>query len=264
MLKRYLLFIFLLPFSLFSNSCYDIYGLEDENQIVSSIYILVDETFEADYAMKEQVYNNIKNLIYPNRYFYIAEFSAFIDNVYNKKVYDITIENKMKNSFFTAKSTLKKLNKCLQDQKKFARSKLPAVIENILNKQKEKMVKSEILYALKDFAYIIKSDKSKHKIVIIFSDMLENSALTTFYYRNSLRTLNPSREIAKLDKESMFADFGGANIYVIGAGLAGRGGYKNSKVLEKFRAFWISYFSKSNANLIEFGMPILKQDILIK
>lgn len=264
MFKKYLLFIFLLPFSLFSNSCYDIYGLKDENRVNSSIYILIDGTFEADFAMREQVYNNIKNLIHPNRYFYIAEFSAFIDNVYNKKIYDITIEDKMENSFFTAKSTLKKLNKCLRDQKVFAKSKLPAVIEQVLDKEKENMIKSEILFALKDFSFIIKNDKSKYKIVIILSDMLENSALTTFYYKNSLRELNPSQEIAKINENSMFADFGGANAYVIGAGLAGQGGYKNSKILEKFRTFWTNYFSKSNANLIEFGMPILKQDILIK
>lgn len=261
-MRRLNFFIFFI-FATFlnANSCYKLYDLQDENEISYSVYIFIDETFKPDSAIKNQLYRSIHSLISPNNYFYIAKFSAFIDDNYNKKIYDIKIEDKMKNGFFTSKTKLKKLDKCIKDQKNFAKIKLQNSIEEIFTNEKSDIPKSEILYALKDFSDIVKTQKSKKTIVIILSDMLENSSITSFYNQGSLRIINATDEIKKVEKADLFANFNGAYIYVIGAGFVGKGGYKNHKTLNHFKSFWQKYFLKSNSNLVEFAMPLLKSEI---
>jgi hypothetical protein len=63
-----------------------------------------------------------------------------------------------------------------------------------------------------------------------------------------------------VDKAGMFADFGGAKIYVMGAGLVSeqgkaKGVYRDPKMMQALKAFWTEWFKRSNAELVKFGMP---------
>lgn len=63
-----------------------------------------------------------------------------------------------------------------------------------------------------------------------------------------------------LQKLNMFADFGGAKVYVMGAGLVSeqgkaKGVYRDPKMMQALKAFWTEWFKRSNAELVEFGMP---------
>jgi hypothetical protein len=61
-------------------------------------------------------------------------------------------------------------------------------------------------------------------------------------------------------------DFGGARVFVLGAGLVQEnaggknkdsGVYRNPKTMASLRQFWKMYFEASNAKLLEFGAPAL-------
>lgn len=260
---RYLA-ILLLPFIILANSCYEIYELDDENELESAVFILLDETAYFDNISIDQISEGVRNLVDKNTYFYIAKFSAFIDGFYNQKIFDIKVEDNLPKEieYKTSKSKLNKFKKCLRDQKPYAKKMISSKILEVLQNNELEIPKSEIVNGLKDYSEVIKRNKAKDKIVIIASDMLENSDLTSFYSKGALRNLDFKKELEKVEKAGLFSDFGGARVFVIGAGLTkDKNGYKNSKTLENFKDFWQSFFKNSNANLVEFGMPTLKGDI---
>lgn len=113
--------------------------------------------------------------------------------------------------------------------------------------------------------------------------MLENSAVARFRDENCMRKLNTANEIKKIEAKQLLGDFSGASVYVLGAGIL-KGTCKptlsgTKKVLQLFwqypladanaarppspdalqtlKSFWQSYFQRSNAKLVEFGMPML-------
>lgn len=65
----------------------------------------------------------------------------------------------------------------------------------------------------------------------------------------------------------MFGDFGGAKVYVIGAGLLtediknSKGVYRSPQIMQALSTFWKEWFKKSNAEVIEFGQPALLNPI---
>jgi hypothetical protein len=60
----------------------------------------------------------------------------------------------------------------------------------------------------------------------------------------------------------LLSDFGGAKIYVIGAGITpptpqNKNNYRDPQKMQALNEFWKMYFQKSNAVLVEFGTPAL-------
>ncbi|MGP1484618.1 MAG: hypothetical protein ACTTJC_00720 [Campylobacter sp.] len=243
-----------------SSSCYEIFDIKDTNEQKNAVFILVDETAKFDNTIKSQMLFNLEQLLEPNTYFYVAKFSAFIDGFYNQLVFDIKIEDKLSEDeeYHISKNKLAKLHKCLKDQKPYVRTKLISNVSKLISPKNTQIAKSEILNALKDYSAVVKRNKAKNKLVIIVSDMLENSAVTTFYAKGSLRKIDEIAQMQKARQAELIGDFGGAKIYVLGAGLIDNHSYKNSSVLRNFSNFWNEYFKASNANLIEFAMPTLK------
>ncbi|MDP1785285.1 MAG: hypothetical protein Q8K81_07680 [Sulfuricurvum sp.] len=70
-------------------------------------------------------------------------------------------------------------------------------------------------------------------------------------------------ELKIVEANKMVADFGGANVYVLGEGLVpttsnvASDSYRDPKTMNSLQEFWKMYFKKSNAKLIEFGQPAL-------
>jgi hypothetical protein len=90
--------------------------------------------------------------------------------------------------------------------------------------------------------------------------MLENSSITSFYAKNSVRGIDAKAELGKV---GTFGDFGGARVYVAGAGSIVTTGkkqvetYRDPKTMDALEMFWREYFTRSNASLAVFGKPSL-------
>ena len=98
--------------------------------------------------------------------------------------------------------------------------------------------------------------------MILASDMLENSSITSFYANNAVRQIDAKNELKKVGDSDFFADFGNADVFVIGTGITKNyKKYINAKQLSSFSKFWSEYFEKSNARLVDFGTPALKSVI---
>jgi len=95
----------------------------------------------------------------------------------------------------------------------------------------------------------------------LVSDMIEHSSITSFYSKGNLKKVNADKEMKKVKSSGSMANFAGADVFVIGAGIVGKKGYRDAKTLKMLSTFWEKYFAATHANLKAFGTPMLLEDI---
>ena len=265
-------FLFLGMMSLYadSTSCYDIYksSVKPNVAIERAVFVLVDETTIFNEKLQEQIIKNTLSKIAPANYIYIGKFSAFIDNHYNEKMFEFKIDIPLSSDqrYYERKDTLAKIDKCLKDQQGYVAGQIVQSIKKSFLNPNDDIAKSDVLYALQDFGQnVISQVEAKEKIVILASDMLENSTITSFYAKGATRLIQPEIELNKVEKSNLFSNFDNSKIYVIGTGLISSKDnnktYRDPKILASLKDFWTKYFVKSNGNLVEMGQPALKNDI---
>lgn len=97
--------------------------------------------------------------------------------------------------------------------------------------------------------------------------MLENSSVSSFYANQAVRRIDPEREMKIAIDNKLLANFEGARIYVLGAGLLpedvgkNKKAHRDVKTMQALSTFWNSYFEKSAAKLLDFGQPALLNQI---
>lgn len=252
-----------------NSSCYEIYKTEvkADTKINKAIFVLIDETTFFNDSLQDQILKNSIKHIEAGNYIYIAKFSAFIGNHYNEKVFDFKLDKPLdeKQRYNERKDSLKKIDKCLKDQVGFAKVQTIENIKKSFLKPNENIEKSDIFYALDDFGKnVISRVEADEKIVILASDLLENSTISSFYSKGTTRIIDSKKEIQIVEKNNLISDFGGAALYVVGTGIVtGKNSttYRDPKILISLKNFWEEYFKKSNANLVELGQPALKNEI---
>jgi hypothetical protein len=130
-----------------------------------------------------------------------------------------------------------------------------------MGKSSSDIPRSEILLSLKSIGDDLKSAEGVNEnVILLMSDMLEYSDFGSFYSNNGIREINPQVELAKVEKQNLLADFGGARVYVHGAAFVPtqiKNGYRSGKMIQNLEGFWNQYFAKSNAELKGFGNPEL-------
>ncbi|PSM51786.1 hypothetical protein CBLAS_1216 [Campylobacter blaseri] len=266
-MKKILLLLNILFVNLIANSmsCYDYYNIKKEQEIKSAVFVLIDETTLFNEALQNQVLANSLKFVKYGNHIFIAKFSSFLDGKYNEVLFEMNIDTPLskEEKYNIRKDLLVKVDKCLKDQIGYVRNMIKKSISGAFLKDGDSIAKSDIFYALQDFGnYVIAPMKIEDKVVILASDMLENSSITSFYVRGLPRLLNNKKELNLLEKNDLFGNFGGAKIYVIGTGLTeSKKGYIKPQVLKSLNSFWVEYFNRSNAKLIELGTPALKHGI---
>ena len=248
-------------------SCYEISKIEKSGDVKSdrAVFILIDETTPFNEQLKQQIIKNALNFTNYGNHIFVAKFSAFLQDKYNEVLFDFVIDTPLvdEQRYNLGKNVIAKFDKCLKDQLGYVRKNITNTIKDSFLRDGDMVAKSDILYALKDFAQnVIGPNEAPDKIVIMASDMLENSSITSFYAQGKPRKIDSKKEIDIVKKNDLLTDFGGAKIYAIGAGLSdSKKAYVNSQMLGSLYDFWSEYFRSSNANLIEMGTPALKREI---
>ena len=162
-----------------------------------------------------------------------------------------------------SKPILTKFDHCMSSEKNLAAQSLGGAMKSAFGNSSDKISKSDIFSSLKAISSMVKQSKASRKVVFIASDMLENSSITSFYAKQTVRNINPEKELAIVEKDQLFGDFGKAEVYVMGAGLLSsdtkqaKNAYRSPQIMQSLSGFWKTWFQKSNADLIEFGQPTL-------
>lgn len=248
-------------------SCYDLAKIDGKNTAINKeLFVLIDQTTYLDDELKQSVIqNSIANVNYMDA-FTVAKFSAFIQGNYSGVVTSAQLDWPLKEDLRndTPKKLLQGYDKCMKSQVGYAKKTLDDSINNTFGASTNTIVRSDILKSLQEIAKnAVKTSMAKQKTVFIISDMLENSSITSFYYKNGVKKIDPVSEMKIVETNKMLADFDGANVYILGAGLVpstsnkATDSYRDPKTMNALQEFWKMYFKKSNAELIEFGQPAL-------
>lgn len=251
-------------------SCYEQYSIKAANSNpLRQAFIVVDQTTLFNENLKKNLLEKIQPLFTSGSKITLVKFSTFTDKYYTTVVKETFVDTPLSQEVEddTPIGKVKKFKKCIKSQSDDIAITIPKTISSTLDDSNSSIEKSEVLKALKDLAESkIQKSKANDKIILIASDMLENSSATSFYSNNNIRTINPTAELAKVKKAGLFSDFSGAKVYVIGAGLVANNSKTSRSIasIEALKEFWRQYFKASNASLVGFGTPELMEEIEIE
>lgn len=246
-------------------TCYNVKITAPNVNVATELFVIIDQTTPFNIGLKQSVADNVRPFLQSNQAFSVTQFSAFTQGHYT----DVLVSGKLdamlvqKQRDDISKPVLAKYDQCIVMQTKQASRLLGGAMKAAFSIGSNDIAKSDVLASLKDISSKVKQSTADRKVVLIASDMLENSAITSFYTKQVVRKINPEKELKLAVDNQMMGDFGGAKIYVIGAGLLAedakqaKGVYRSPQTIQALATFWKAWFQKSNAELVEFGAPAL-------
>jgi len=249
-------------------SCYVANKLAPPSAAERELFILVDQTTPLDSGLQNAVRENVGRLIAPGSAFLVSSFSSFGQGRYLEILTAGTLEAPIpaKARDDISIKLLHSFDKCMQDQLGYGQKIAAAALEKAMNGSSPDLVRSDVMGSLKELSSRVRQSTAREKVLLVVSDMLEHSSVSSFYANRNVRMLNPAREMKAAEAAQQIGDFSGARVFVLGAGLVQEktadknkdsGVYRDPKTLGMLRQFWEQYFSRSNAQLIEFGTPAL-------
>lgn len=249
-------------------SCYEFARLSQHRPSPSGreLEIVIDQTVQLPKELQESVYSHVLRYIKPGDTVRLYQFSAYLPGNYMKLMYTGQLEGALDNEVRDdiGMNSLHQLDRCLARQVAFFRKTLGQRLVESFAKPGEDIPKSEIFFSLKQIGEDIAQRSAPNKVMLLVSDMLENSDFGSFYADNKIRSIDPIAELKKVEQKDLFADLGGARVYVMAAGLVpttAKHGYRAGSTVQKLEIFWNSYFRHSNAQMIKFGAPLLTVDL---
>ena len=250
-------------------SCYHYAKLDAQRPAESGreLVIVIDQTVKVPLALKKSIWQHVTRYVQPGDRVVLYQFSALLQDNYLKRVFDGRLEALFSDQHARnnmGMESLKNLDTCLVKQKQFFDQGIGKLMAGSFAAEGDSIAKSEIIDSLHRIAEDLKSDPAPQKSVVLISDMLENSAFGSFYSNNQIRLIAPEKELERVSKQGLIADFKGASVYVAGAGLidtSAKNNYRSGKIMQQLEDFWRRYFSASDAELVSFGAPELTVEI---
>lgn len=247
-------------------SCYDAKIGVAPASVGTELFVLIDQTTVFDPTLQQQVADNIRPFMTAGHAYSVLSFSAFSQGRYAQVLSAGTIEPLIAPAARDdiPKAALAKFDSCAKRQPNVAMQAIGNALRAGFGGANASLGKSDVLASLKAISARVKKSPARQRVVLLASDMLENSSVTSFYGARgeSVRQIDPAKELRDAVDHELIADFGGARIYVIGAGLLAEEGkkggkYRDPKTMRALTSFWNSYFQKSNATVVEIGQPAL-------
>lgn len=233
----------------------------------TELFILVDQTTILDASLQNSVRENVSRLVRAGSAFVVSEFSSFGQGRYLNVVTAGTLEAPIDQSQRDDISVklLRGFDECMAGQLAYGRRTVATALNKALSGSSSDLAKSDILGSLKEISDRVRQSPAKDKVVLVVSDMLENSGISSFYEKRNVRMLDVPAELRKAEMAKQVGDFGGARVFVLGAGIIqdigdkhhDSGVYRSPKTMAALKEFWERYFAESHARLMEFGMPAL-------
>jgi len=235
-----------------------------------SLYVLVDQSVGFDDNIKNRVIVQVNNWLKSNRYIEIAGFSSAVKGRYFEVVTSGRLDADADEHYLNnlKRSDLIKYQKYHRKQHVVARQQVNKAIRAVFDASESSIPHSDIILSIKNYSLHIKKDNVKRKVLLILSDMFENSSLTSFYKNGAIKNIVPEDELKKMITRKMIPEFSqDVTVYVMGMGFYWGGeGAKSEEYLDPERSnnlkvFWENYFTASNAVIGEIGCPLMHGSI---
>jgi len=248
--------------------CYQYAGLTAERSVFDGreLVVVVDETTQLTDDLKREALAHVLRFVQPGDKVRLFRFSAYLPDSHMSLEFAGALQAGLSQSARddTGANTLKKLDQCLAKQQKYFQMQFAKKMGASFGDASKQIVKSEIVYSLKQIGQGWQASTAGDKVMFLVSDMLENSDYTSFYQNNQIRQIDTAKEMAKVTAASLQASLQGVRVYVQAAGLVPNSvkhGYRSGKIMQSLEGFWSTYFQASGATLQAFGTPALTQDL---
>lgn len=232
--------------------------------VQTELFVAIDQTTPFSASLRQSLAQQITPLLNPGNALSVFAFSAYTQGFYTQRLLHARMDAPMPASMRddSGKASLQKFDQCLLFQKQGIQKLAQESLVKALSQASSSIAKSDVLGSLKDISQQVKASSAQRKIVLLASDMLENSSVSSFYSSKSVRKIDITSEWKKVESNQLVADFGRAQIYVLGAGLIDtdtqkNGVYRDPQTMNALRGFWDQYFTASQAKLVDFGTPDL-------
>jgi hypothetical protein len=226
------------------------------------LFILVDRTMVSALStgIKQDMFSNLTRFLQPGDKVQIVSFSSFQDGAYTKVHFNGKLSSPLTQTEqqSLAQSKVRGLKRCLTKQRHFMLNALGSSLQNTFEPMQNNK-NTELIVGLHQISdSLIRPSAAKRKVVLLISDMLEHSDVTSFYRNNRARVIDAESEFQKVSRSSLKGQFDGADMFVVGSGLSIQ---TNSglatKALSSHETFWRTYFQQSNAQLQGYGKPMV-------
>jgi len=249
-------------------SCYAANQLGVPASAQRALFLMIDQTTVLDDKLVAELGRHLQGLLKPGTTFRVYSFSAYAQGRYLQQLAAGTLEAPLLDQSVrdaTAVRTLKSFDACLKSQYAYGTRLVADSVREALRGSSEALARSDVLASIAAVSQAVREVTAQQKTVLIVSDMLENSSVSSFYSQERMRQIDPAQELRKAEKANVRADFGGASVYVMGAGIVpepkgarnAAASYRSPQSIEALKAFWESFFGRSNARLDGFGAPAL-------
>lgn len=247
-------------------SCYDFAGLSEYKQSIPSreLFVIVDQTVHLDTNMKVNVHQQVQNFNKPGDKITLVTFSAMAAGEYTNIPFTGYFEQPLSSSVrdSVGRTQLQKLDSCLKSQAK-AVNGAQAKLKESFNDGEETYPKTELAGTIMSIGNdLVSRSQSEKKIVLLVSDMLENSETLTFYSKGHVNVPDAQKAYEKIANQGFHADFQGAELHILGAGyIHGGKNYSSYNSMKNLEGFWRLVFKDANAKIAQFGKPNLLKNI---
>lgn len=247
-------------------SCYKANKLANPTPVPESeLFVAIDQTTPLDDNLKRQVMEIVGAQMKPGNAYSLFTFSAYNQGNYLTMLSRGELEKNLPVAVRddTGTKVLGQFDACMAGQQRYAGQLLGKHLQQAMSNSSDNLARSDVLASLKEISNRITQSSAKNRILLLVSDMLENSSVSSFYANHAVRKLDPATELPKVEREKLLGNFGGARVYVIGAGMITedkkriKGVYRDPVTMQALESFWRGYFDKSGAKLAEFGKPAL-------
>lgn len=247
-------------------SCYAILNRPDlaAKPARRELFVIVDQTVPLNRSLKRSVYRKVHRFLKAGDRLTLLTFSAFAKDRYaamsltGKLDYPLAKDVRYRTSI----PALKKFDHCMQEQRHYVDHQVGEKLKAALDHASTNLPKTELAGSLAQFGRtLIGKSKAGHVDVLIVSDMLENSDVTSFYRHGHVKSIDAGDALKKIAGAGFISNWGNARVYVIGAGFAADRGYRGEDTLKSLEDFWRAYFQRSHARLAGWGQPELMTDL---
>jgi hypothetical protein len=228
-----------------------------------AVFVMIDQTTGLDDKLRGTVTSTVANLLEDGGTFSISTFSAFSKSHFAtiQSAGDLELPVPETERGNLSVRGLEALDSCIAGQRKAGLEIISNAIADATASDSSTFDNSEILSSLSQLSQAVKAVDAQEKLVLIVSDMLEHSSVTSFYKQQQLRILDVQSELEKAASAGLIGDYGEARIVIIGAGLlstqAGDKTIRDAKSLLTLKQFWESWLASSNGKLEQYGQPDL-------
>ncbi|HEX4695770.1 hypothetical protein [Sphingomonas sp.] len=250
-------------------SCYADAGLDDSRPPAThALFVVIDQTTGLDDKLRDTVRKTVRSLIGKRGDVAIYTFSALDRDHYPTEVASGLVESPVDNAARPSLPVrrLKKLDDCLGQQLDFAQTQFAGKVDAATGDASAQFSHSAIERGLAQISEAVRKSSARDKIVLLVSDMLEHSDVTSFYKQHQLRLIDPAAELDLSRRAGTLGDFGGARVIVVGAGSipadSAPDASRNTPALAALHSFWDSWFEASHAHLTDYGEPDLMAPII--